>query len=76
MTVEVLSPTDRPDELQRKLREYFAAGVLQVWVIDPASRSVHVHRAGREPLTLAPGAVLSGGDMLPGFQLPVDDIFE
>lgn len=76
LTVEILSPTDRPDQVRLKLDEYFAAGVLQVWVIDPASRTVHLHRHGGEHLTLAPGAVLTGGDVLPGFELPVDDIFE
>ena len=76
LTVEILSPTDRPEQVQRKLGEYFAAGVLQVWVVDPASRTVHVHRAGGVRLTLAPGDVLTGGDELPGFRLPVDDIFE
>ena len=76
LTVEILSPTDRPDQVRRKLYEYFAAGVLQVWVIDPASSTVRVHHASGEPQSLAPGAVLTGGDVLPGFELPVDDIFE
>ena len=79
LTVEVLSPTDRPDQVQRKLGEYFTAGVLQVWVIDPATRTVQVHHGRGDALSLAPGAVLTGGDVplvLPGFRLPVDDIFE
>ena len=76
LTVEIRSPTDRPGEVQRKLGEYFAAGVLQVWVIDPATRAVQVHDGRGEPLSLEPGAVLTGGNVLPGFELPVDDIFE
>ena len=76
LTVEVLSPTDRPDQVRRKLGEYFAAGVLQVWVIDPATRTVQVHHCGGEPKSLAPGATLTGWDLFPGFRLPVDDIFE
>ena len=76
LTVEVLSPTDRPDQVQCKLREYFAAGVLLVWVIDPATRTVEVHHGCGDPLSLAPGAVLTGGDVLPRFRLPVDEIFE
>ena len=76
LTVEVLSPTDRPDQVQRKLGEYFTAGVLQVWVIDPATRTVQVHHDRGETESLAPGAVLTGGDVLPGFEMPVDDIFE
>lgn len=76
LAVEILSPTDRPDEVRRKLGEYFAAGVRLVWVIDPATRTVQVNHARGKPLSLAPGAVLTGGAVLPGFELPVDDIFE
>lgn len=76
LTVEILSPTDRPEQVRRKLGEYFAAGVLQVWVIDPATRTVQVHHGDGEPESLAPGATLTGGDLLPGFRLPVDEIFE
>ena len=45
-------------------------------VIEPASSTVHVHRDAGERPRLAPGAVLTGGNVLPGFELPVDDIFE
>ena len=76
LTVEILSPTDRPDRVRRKLDEYFAAGVRLVWVIDPATRSVQVHHGHGEPRSLGTGAILTGGDVLPGFEMPVDDIFE
>ena len=76
LIVEILSPTDRPDQVRRKLGEYFAAGVRLVWVIDPAARTVQVHRERGEPLSLASGAVVTGEDVLPGFELPVDDVFE
>ena len=62
--------------MRRKLDEYFAAGVRLVWVIDPATRTVQVHHGRGEPLSLASGAVVTGEDVLPGFALPVDDIFE
>ncbi len=76
LIVEILSPTDRSDPVQRKLREYFAAGVRLVWVIDPAAPMVQVHRDRGEPLSLAPGEVVTGEDVLPGFELTVEDVFE
>ena len=76
LIVEILSPTDRPDQVRSKLGEYLAAGVRLVWVIDPAARTVQVHRGSGEPLSLAAGAVVTGEDVLPGFELTVDDVFE
>ena len=76
LVVEILSPTDRPVEVRRKLREYFAAGVRLVWVVDPDECVVHVHDARGEPRPFVSGDVLSGGDALPGLELPVDVVFE
>ena len=76
LVVEILSPTDRPAEVQRKLDEYFASGVRLAWVVDPAERVVHVHEGRLDPRRLIPGDVLSGGDVLPGLELPVDEVFE
>ena len=76
LTVEILSPTDRPDQMRRKLSEYFAAGVRLAWVIDPTARTVRIHRGVGEPQSLACGETLTGGDVLPGFEMAVDDVFE
>ena len=76
LVVEILSPTDRPDAVRRKLDEYFAAGVRMAWVADPGTRTVRVYRSGGEPMTLAAGEVIAGDDVLPGFELPVDEVFE
>lgn len=76
LTVEILSPTDRPDAVRRKLEEYYTAGVRLAWVIDPAARTVHVHRARREPRSLTGDSVLTGDDVLPGFALPIHEVIE
>ena len=76
LVVEILSPTDRPKTLRRKLDEYFAAGVRMAWVIDPAARVVRVHRSGGQVRTVEAGDVIAGEDVLPGFELSVDDVFE
>lgn len=76
LVVEILSPTDRPDALRRKLDEYFAAGVRMAWVIDPATCTVDVHRPGGDATSFAAGEIVTGEDVLPGFELPLDEVFE
>ncbi len=76
IAVEVMSPDDRINRVLGKVGEYLAAGVQQVWVVDPESRDVTVNRRGHPiPVTLAGDAVLEGGETLPGFQLPLAEIF-
>lgn len=76
LVVEILSPTVRPEAVRHKLDEYFAAGVRMAWVVEPATRAVRVHRPGGGVRSVAAGEVIAGGDVLPGFVLPVDEVFE
>jgi len=75
LAVEVLSPGNTPAEMQRKLRDYFAAGVRMVWYVDPASRTVKTYTAEDRCRDLGQGDALSGGDVLPGFELPLNELF-
>ena len=75
LVVEVLSPEDRPGEVSRKLAEYFAAAVLLVWIADPATRTVRVHRPGGEPRQLTAEDSLTGEDVLAGFEVRVSELF-
>ena len=75
LAVEVVSPNDRPQEIAEKIDLYLTHGVPLVWVAYPRSRQVAVHRPGQEPLILGEGDTLDGGDVLPGFQLPVAEVF-
>jgi Uma2 family endonuclease len=75
LAVEVRSPSDRPGEISRKLALYQRAGVPLVWWVDPARRGVTVHRLGQPAAELREGDELDGEDILPGFRLPVADIF-
>lgn len=74
--VEVLSPHDRWSEVNQKLREYFAIGVRLVWIVNPASRSVFVYRALTDVREYAATDSLPGEDILPGFSVPVHELFE
>lgn len=76
VAVEVLSPSDRPSRVARKVSQYLRAGVKLVWVVDPEIREVGVHRPGIELELLGPDDVLKGGDELPGFECRIAELFE
>lgn len=75
LAVEVLSPTNSEREVAEKVDDYLAAGTRLVWVVRPRRRTVTVHRPDAEPRLLGPGDRLDGGDLLPGFSLPVERLF-
>ena len=75
LAVEVLSRSNSPGEMSRKLREYFAAGVQLVWYVDPVGKSVTVYTAVSRSKVVPLEGMLDGGKVLPGFTLPVRDIF-
>jgi Uma2 family endonuclease len=76
LAVEILSKANTRAEMKRKLREYFEAGVRLVWLIDPRTRSAVVHTSPEMMTKLAEDQVLDGGEVLPGFALPLRDLFE
>lgn len=75
LAVEVLSPTDRRPDALAKVAMYLQAGVQLVWLVDPARRIVTVFRPDASIMSLEDGDVLDGGDVLPGFSVPVDTLF-
>lgn len=74
LAVEVLSPTDSADIVRLKVANYLAAGTL-VWLVNPEARTVEVYRPGRPAQRLTAGETLEGDVVLPGFTLPVRDLF-
>ncbi|MBK8988860.1 MAG: Uma2 family endonuclease [Chloroflexi bacterium] len=75
LVVEILSPSDRWNDVRRKLREYFAAGVNVVLIIEPDEQTVSVYRAPTALQELTGTAVLTLDDILPGFRCVVADLF-
>ena len=75
LVVEILSPTDRRGEVEKKLREYFDIGVIVVLVVDPDKRTISVYRSLSEVWELVVGDVLKVADVLPGFSASVADLF-
>jgi Uma2 family endonuclease len=76
LVVEVLSPSESQPYVQQKTAMWLAAGVRLVWNVDPYWKTVTVHRADGSTQILKPGDTLSGEDVLPGFELPVSQIFQ
>ncbi|MGQ0603423.1 MAG: Uma2 family endonuclease [Anaerolineales bacterium] len=76
LIVEILSPHDAMAETTQKLREYFAIGVRLVWVADPEARSVYAYRSLTDVREFKEGDTLTGDDVLPGFSVPVAQLFE
>jgi Uma2 family endonuclease len=74
LAVEVLSPSDKPDDTRIKLVHYLAAGTV-VWVVDPDQKQVEVYTPGPAVKRLGEDDTLDGSDVLPGFTLAVKEIF-
>jgi Uma2 family endonuclease len=74
-TVEVVSPNDQVSDAEDKARDYIRAGVELVWVVVPSTEAVHVWHANGSREVLQSGETLSGGDVLPGFEVAVADLF-
>lgn len=75
LAVEVLSRRNTPSEIDRKLGEYFEAGVKLAWVIDPRDHMAKVYTSPTRVRTLDESGTLDGGRILPGFKLPLTDLF-
>ncbi len=76
LVAEVVSPTDTPEAVQEKVQEWLEAGVQMVWVADSEQRTITVYRADGTAETLTENDTLTGEPVLPGFQLPVSEVFE
>lgn len=75
LVVEIVSPNDRWSHIQEKLTEYFAIRVQIVWLVDPKRRQLTVYRSLTDATLLESSAILSGGAMLPGFEIAVAELF-
>ncbi len=78
MATEVISPSNRVDEVLIKVDEYLAAGVSLVWIIFPEQRRAHVYDRESPNLirVVGPQDFLDGATVLPGFRLSMADLFQ
>ena len=75
LAIEIVSEDNTPAQLATKAAEYLAAGTRLVWIVDPEPRHVRIHQPGRAVVTLPATDTLDGGDVLPGFTLPLAALF-
>jgi len=75
LAVEIISPSNSPGEIERKVAIYLQSGVRAIWVVYPNERQVVVHTPDHAPKVFGEGDHLDGGDVLPGLSLPVSGLF-
>ena len=80
IAVEVVSPSNSAAEMERKVREYIEAGSRRVWLVYPpmpaTPRRVIVHRSDGTTITYTGDDTITDEELLPGFSLPLAEIFD
>jgi Uma2 family endonuclease len=75
LMVEVLSPSETTRTIHRKLKQYFAAGVREVWLVDPDSQEIELWTGPTLPDRALTASDSLTSALLPNFALPVSEIF-
>lgn len=76
LVIEVVSPTDRLTKINRKISRYLKDGVLVIWLVDADSKTVTIYKQGQTNLErLTVDDVLTGGEIIPGFEIAVSKLF-
>lgn len=75
LAVEVLSPSDSVPKVKDKVAHWIEAGAQQVWIVSPKDRTVSVYRSLTEVEVLTENDQLSGGELVPGFEILIAEIF-
>jgi Uma2 family endonuclease len=75
LAVEVVSPDDKAEEVDEKVLDYLEAGTRLVWVVQPRTKTITVYRSLDQVRVLTQRDMLDGADVVPGFAVPVKEIF-
>lgn len=76
LIIEILSPSDKQEDIADKVSEYLDAGVPLVWIVDPRFSTVIVHRPDARPQLFNVDQEITAEPHLPGFRVAVADFFE
>lgn len=74
LAVEIVSPGDTAEEVERKVRQYLAAGAKLVWVLYPKTRRLHVFRADGTFAVLNENDMLEAPELFPGWRVRLADL--
>ena len=75
LAVEFTSPSDTVQEVEEKVAEWLEFGTRMVWVVIPKLHTITAYRSLTDIVTLTEKDTLDGGDVVPGFQIKIADIF-
>jgi Uma2 family endonuclease len=75
LAVEVLSPSDRMTQINRKLELYFEHGARLAWLVNLRKQQIHIYTADSIEALTDLDDVLTGGAVLPGFKCKLRRIF-
>lgn len=75
LVVEIISPSDRMVEILAKVVMWLESGTSLLWLVNAATQTVTVYVPDGDLQVLTVEDTLDGGEILPGFSLPVRDIF-
>jgi Uma2 family endonuclease len=76
LAIEIVSPSNLAEEIDRRITDYFQAQVRLVWVLYPDSGRVYVYQSPTHVSILERTDTLDGGEVLPGFRLPIAGLYE
>lgn len=75
LVIEVISPSERADDVAEKVQDYLAGGAHRVWCVYAERRAVHIHDADAPTRVVRGEGSLTDDELLPGFALPLHLIF-
>ncbi len=78
LAIEIASPTDKAYQIQAKVKQFQKSAVKLIWVIYPFTQTVDIYRlpTGLVPHSVGITETLDGEDVIPGFKLPISEIFD
>src|SRR5919198_3308935 len=75
LAIEIVSPSNLAEEIDRKITDYFQSEVRLVWVFYPDSGRVYDYQSPTHVSILERTDTLDGGEVLPGLQLPIAQLY-